>query len=131
MLLSSLPLNNLGAQTLEDMAAQYETGDLADERVVRLVRLIQEHRSLSKYLNDFTSSIERHVSAGAFNTPGCQARAAHVFCSSVYAWQLCRVAHAICALLQWQVYEQSTMKVYGCVPYSARQMSTAPVRRLL
>ncbi|KAK9836945.1 hypothetical protein WJX81_001769 [Elliptochloris bilobata] len=58
--------------TLEDLAAQYLAGAGADARVVQLIRLIQEHRGLSKYLNDFTSSIERHTGESAFNTPGCQ-----------------------------------------------------------
>ena len=62
-------------QTLEDLAAQYGSRPGADARVVRLVRLIQEHRGLSKYLNDFSSSIERRTSESAFATPGCQARA--------------------------------------------------------
>ena len=63
------------AQTLEDLAAQYGSEKPgADARVVRLVRLIQEHRGLSKYLNDFSSSIERCTSESAFATPGCQAR---------------------------------------------------------
>lgn len=62
------------SQTLEDLAAQYGSGPGADARVVRLVRLILEHRGLSKYLNDFSSSIERRTSENAFATPGCQAR---------------------------------------------------------
>lgn len=62
------------SQTLEDLAAGYGSGPSADARVVRLVRLIQEHRGLSKYLNDFSSSIERCTSESAFATPGCQAR---------------------------------------------------------
>jgi hypothetical protein len=63
-------------QALEDLAAQHEAGGgRADARVARLARLIQEHRSLAKVLNDFTSSLERHAGPGARVTPGCQARA--------------------------------------------------------
>jgi hypothetical protein len=70
-------------QALEDLAAQHEAGGArADARVARLARLIQEHRSLAKVLNDFSSSLERHAGPGARVTPGCQARA-----QALLTWQ--------------------------------------------